>query len=126
MPFTVTARRFPEYVRFDVQGPASLKNYFDLIDDAARETLAHGDKRAMVDLRGVAGRLNFTDQFFIGDVVGKKLTHLVKLAVVVPDDPATYNSDRVANRNGVNQRSFADEEQAIGWLLAPDEDAPGR
>jgi hypothetical protein len=126
MPFTVTLRRSPQYARFDVEGPASLKNYFDLIDEAARETLAHGDKKAMVDLRGVAGRLNFTDQFFIGDVVGKKLTHLRKLASLVPDDPGSYNSERVANRNGVNLRSFADEQQAIDWLLADDNDGGAR
>jgi hypothetical protein len=119
MPFTVTPRRAPQYIRFDVAGPASLKNYFDLIDAAARETLAHGDRLAMVDLRGVVGRLSFTDQFFIGDVVGQKLTHLARLASLVPDDPESYNSPKVAVRKGVNLLSFANEAEAIAWLLEP-------
>jgi len=118
MPFIVTIRREPEYVRFDVAGPASLKNYFDLIDDAARETLSHGDKLALVDLRGVTSRLYLSDQMFIGDVVAQKLPHIVKLATVVRDDPTTYNSEKVANRKGMNLRTFADEGQAIGWLLS--------
>ena len=117
MPFTITAERRPAHVRFHVSGPASLKNYFDLIDYAAKETQVGGDKRALVDLRGVVGRLSFTDQFFIGDVVSQKLTHLHRIATVVPEDPATYNSEKVANRKGINLRSFDSEELAVAWLL---------
>lgn len=124
MPFTVTVERTAQYIRFGVAGPASLKNYFDLIDGAAKETLAHGDKIGMVDLRGVVGRLNFTDQFFIGDVVGQKLPHLEKLATLVADDPGTYNSEKVANRKGVNLRTFDSEEQALAWLLDKTRDGP--
>ena len=117
MPFTITVTRLPQYVGFEVSGPASLKNYFDLIDGAARETLAHGDKLALVDLRGVAGRLSFTDQFFIGDVVGQKLPHLERLALLVPGDPSSYNSEKVAVRKGVNLRSFDSEDAAVAWLF---------
>jgi hypothetical protein len=116
MPFVVTVERKPQYVRFNVAGPASLKNYFDLIDGAAKETLAAGDKFAMVDIRQVVGRLTFTDQFFIGEIVGEKLAHLRRLANLVPGDPGSYNSEKVANRKGVNLRSFDSEERALAWL----------
>jgi hypothetical protein len=118
MPFTIAVRRMPRHVLFEVSGPASLKNYFDLIDEAARVTLAHGDRLAMVDLRGVVGRLSFTDQFFIGDVVGQKLPHLHRLSSLVAGDPTSYNSEKVAVRKGVNLRSFDSEEAALAWLLA--------
>ena len=117
MPFTVTVQRLAHYVRFHVSGPASLKNYFDLIDGAASETSAHGDKKAMVDLREVVGRLKFTEQFFIGEVVGQKLAHLNKLASLVPSDPTTYASEKVASRAGVNFRTFDSDELATAWLL---------
>jgi len=117
MPFTITVRRLPAYTRYDVSGPASLKNYFDLIDMAAKETLVHGDRLAMVDLRKVVGRLVFTDQIFIGDVVGQKLLHLDRLASLVPDAPESYNSPKVAVRKGLNLQSFSDEQEAIDWLL---------
>jgi hypothetical protein len=116
MPFVVRAERHADYLRFNVAGSASLKNYFDLIEEAARETVANGDKLAMVDLRQVVGRLSFTDQFFIGEIVGEKLLHLRKLASVVPGDPGTYNSEKVANRKGVNLRGFVGEDEAIAWL----------
>jgi hypothetical protein len=119
MPFVVTVERTLQYVRFNVAGPASLKNYFDLIDGTAKETLAGGDKLAVVDLRQVVGRLPFTDQFFIGEIVGEKLGHLHKIANLVPGDPSSYNSEKVANRKGVNLRSFDDEQRAIAWLCEP-------
>lgn len=117
MPFTVTVTRLARYVLFHVSGPASLKNYFDLIDDAAKHTVAHGDQRAMVDLRQVVGRLGFTDQFFIGEIVVEKLGHLTKLASLVADDPASYSAEKVANRKGLNLRSFGSEAEATAWLL---------
>ena len=117
MPFTIDIQRLPGYVRFNVAGPPSLKNYFDLIESAAKESLSHGDKRLLNDLRAVTGRLSFTDQFFIGEIVGDKLAHIERLAVIVPDDPDSYNSPKVAQRKGMNIRSFASEEAAIAWLI---------
>jgi hypothetical protein len=119
MPFSITAHRLPTHVRYDVEGPPSLKNYFDLIERAAKETLEQGALNALVDLRGVTGRLSFTDQFFIGDVVGQKLQHLRKLATLVPDAPESYNSQKVAVRQGVNIRTFGSEAEALAWLAEP-------
>ena len=116
MPFTIVHTAGPDFARYDVSGPPSVKNYFDLIEDAARETVANHDKLVLVDLRGVTGRLSFTDQFFIGEVVGEKLTHIRKVAVLVPDDPGTYNSPKVAQRKGVNVQTFGSEEEAVAWL----------
>lgn len=116
MPFTVSIERSPQLVRFRVAGPASLKNYFDLVEDAARETLPRAETHVLVDLRGVIGRLKFTDQFFIGEIVGQKLRHLHKLASLVPTDPTSYNSETVAHRNGVNLRMFEEEAKALAWL----------
>lgn len=115
MPFTVIISRTTEFVRFDAAGTASLKNYFDLIAEAAVET-AGGDRRALVDLRNVAGRLVFTDQFFIGEVVAQKLAHLDRVAALVRDDPGTYNSPTVALKRGLNLRVFSDEGAAVRWL----------
>jgi hypothetical protein len=116
MPFIVTHERSPNYVRFNVSGPASLKNYFDLIDEAAKLTAEQAHKAVLCDLRQVIGRLGFTDQFFIGDVVAQKLQHVEKLATLVASDPASYNSPKVASRLGLNIRTFDSEAEAIAWL----------
>ena len=117
MPFVVSIKRLPQYARFNVGGQASQKNYFDLIELAAGETLKHGDTLALVDLRKVLGRLRFTDQFFIGELVAKTLPHLKRLAALVAGDPRSYNSGTVARRQGVELHTFASEPEAIAWLL---------
>jgi hypothetical protein len=125
MPFSVTVERTRDCVRFDVAGAPSIKNYFDLIEVVVKKTLERGDKFVLVDLRRVTGRLSFTDQFFIGDVVGQKLAHLARLATLVADDPDSHTSSKVATRKGLNFRTFAGEEEAIGWLTqGPCEPAP--
>ena len=117
MPFTVTVKREPRHVRFTVSGIASLKNYFDLIEQARKET--QGDALVVVDLTGVTGRLHVNDQRFIGNTVVEKLSHLRRLATVVADDPATYNSERVALEQGFQLRTFGSHAEAEAWLLGP-------
>lgn len=117
MPFQALPDRLPQYLHLRVSGPASLKNYFDLIDESAKRPQAEGVGRVLCDLRGVVGRLSFTDQFFIGDVVGQKLQHLEKIASLVASDPDSYNSPKVAKRMGLDLRSFDSEAQAVAWLL---------
>ena len=116
MPFTIVREKTADFTRYAVSGPPSVKNYFDLIEDAARQTAAGHDKLVLVDLREVGGRLTFTDQFFIGDLMGDKLPHIQKLALLVADDPDTYNSPKVAQRKGVNVQAFSSEEEAVEWL----------
>jgi hypothetical protein len=116
MPFTIEFARGPQYVRYTVSGPASLENYCGLIDGAAQDTRAGGDRRVLVDLRGVSGRLNFTDQYFLGERVVEKLANLERLAAIVPDDPTSYNSEKVATRHGYALRGFRSEREALAWL----------
>jgi len=121
MPFTVTVDRQPQYLRYLVAGPASLKNYFDLIEQAGQQTRDEKVPLALVDLRGVVGRLHLSDQVFIGEQVVRKLGHLERLATVVPDSPDSYHSEKVARGQGFQLRSFSGDTEAMAWLC---EDAP--
>lgn len=117
MPFAIEYQRLPSHVRVAVSGPASLKNYFDLFELAGRSTRMQGTRRVLLDLRGVIGRLSFTDQFYIGEVVGDKFTHIERVAVLVTDDPDSYTTGKVANRKGANLRTFSEEDAAVAWLV---------
>lgn len=119
MPFTVTVDRGPNHLSLAVAGHASLKNYFDLIELAARETAGGGVARVLVDLRGVIGRLHESDQRFIGETVVEKLAHLQRVACVVAGDPSTYNSELAAQAKGFGLRTFATPGDAQAWLLGP-------
>ncbi|MCY7317971.1 MAG: hypothetical protein LH617_04460 [Ramlibacter sp.] len=125
MAFAIDIQRTARFVRYRVSGPASLESYLDLIEKAAGDTGLNGDTLALVDLRGVIGRLKFTDQYLIGELVGQKLRHLVKLASLVASDPTSYNSETVANRGGLNLRCFDDGEKALAWLLQEEKVDPG-
>jgi hypothetical protein len=117
MTFSIHFERSNRFARVEVSGPASLKNHIDLIERAARDTMQHRDMRVLADLRGVIGRLGFTDQFFLGDVMSQQLAHLERLAVIVRDDPSTYIGPRVATRKGLSLVAFQDEAQAVAWLM---------
>jgi hypothetical protein len=117
MPFILTVDVPADYVRYQIAGPASLKNYFDLIEEAARHTQVEGHQCLLVDMRGVTGRLHLSDQVFIGEMVVRKLSHLRKLATVVPDSPDTYHSEKVAKLHGFQLRGFSGEAEAVAWLL---------
>ncbi len=125
MAFAIDIQRTARFVRYRVSGPASLESYIDLIEHAAGDTVLNGDTLALVDLRGVVGRLKFTDQYFIGELVGQKMRHLAKVASLVASDPTSYNSATVANRSGLNLRSFDDGEKALAWLLQEERVDPG-
>lgn len=117
MPFNVTVTRSPEYVRYVVAGPTSLKHFVDLLSFAGAETEQFEDVKILLDLRGVVGRLTVAEQFLLGEVVALKLPLLFKLASLVPVGEITRNSERVAVSKGVTVRVFDSEPEALCWLL---------
>lgn len=116
MPFTVTVDRQPQYLRYLLAGPATLQNYFDLIEQVGAQTLEAGCTLALIDLRGVLGRLHLGEQVFVGEQVVRRLGHVQRLAAIVPDSPDTYHSEKVALRQGFQLRTFSDEAKALAWL----------
>lgn len=119
--------RFPDYLRADVTGVAALDRFLPLIRVLSQETRAHGDTRVLVNLQRLEGQLNFTGHFMLGEHVALHLSHLSRIASVVPRELITRTSERVARAQGVQLSVFGEEEPALQWLLAaePDE-APGR
>jgi hypothetical protein len=117
MAFTLTVvEHWPQYVRIKVAGPVSLRNYVELIEEAAADTSQQEEKHVLIDCRAMVGRLKSSDEAFVGEILGQKLAHLYKLATVVADDPGSYNSMKVASKNGLTLRNFGSEDEASAWL----------
>jgi len=114
--------RFEDHLRADVYGPASLDGFLPLIRQLSQETRAHGDTRVMVNLQGVEGELNFTGHFMLGEHVALHLSHLYRIASLVPPELITRTSERVARSQGVQLRVFGSEGEARAWLLAGDDE----
>jgi hypothetical protein len=116
MLFTVSTTRFSQYVQVEVAGPSSLKNFVEMVGAFAAETLYWSDRRALVDLRKVVGELTPPEQVFLGEMVAQDLSHLEKIASVVPQALITHNSENAAQEMGMRLRVFASKEDAVAWL----------
>jgi hypothetical protein len=119
MLFTVSTTRFSQYVQLEVGGPSSLKNFVEMVGSFAGETLYWSDRRALVDLRKVVGELTAPEQVFLGELVAQDLSHLEKIASVVPEALVTHNSETAAQQMGMRLRVFSRKEDAVAWLTAP-------
>ena len=117
MPFATTFHRQPEFVRFVPTGAASIQNFIELVDTVEAETVFWSDRNALFDLRGIDGELSPEEQVFLGELVGRNLSHLDSLASVVPVQRITRRSEGAAQQMGVRLRVFADEHEAAQWLV---------
>jgi hypothetical protein len=119
MLFTVSTTRFSEYVQVEVAGPSSLKNFVEMVSAFSAETLYWSDRRALVDLRKVVGELTHQEQVFLGELVAQDLSHLEKIASIVPEALVTHNSENAAQQMGMRLRVFSSKDAAVAWLTLP-------
>jgi hypothetical protein len=117
MPFAITLHRQPEFVRFAPTGAASIQDFVELVDTVEAETIFWSDRNALFDLRGIDGELSPEEQVFLGELVGRNLAHLDRLASVVPARSITRRSEGAAQQMGVQLRVFAHEQDATQWLI---------
>ena len=124
MAFTTQLTRLPAYVRVQVAGPASIREFVELISTIGQETVYWSDRRVVVDLRQVEGELTPTEQVFLGELVAQDLTHIERMASIVPPARLTRNSERAAQQLGSQLRVFDDEAEALAWISADSVAAP--
>ena len=116
MAFTTRVTRLPGYVKIHVAGPNSMRDCVELVATVGQETVYWSDRRVLVDLRQVEGALTTTEQIFLGELVAQDLSHIERMASVVPPAQLTHNSERAAQELGSQLCVFDDEADAIAWL----------
>ena len=116
MAFTTRITRFPDYVQVHVSGPTSIRDFVELISTVGQETVYWSDRKVLVDLRQVDGVLSTNEQIFLGELVAQNLTHIERMASIVPAEQVTHNSERAAQQLGTQLRVFDNEGDAIAWL----------
>src|SRR3954469_18365604 len=104
MTLSITTRRFIDFVQVVVTGPATMKGFVELVQTTEQETMSWADTRVLVDLRAVEGRLEPTEQVFLGEMVALHLHHLEKVASVVRPEEMTRNSESAAQTLGMQLR----------------------
>jgi hypothetical protein len=118
MSFDLAIGRTARFVRVTVTGVPDIAELLSLIHLLGVESETWKDDRVLVDLRGVATPFSREEQFRIGEEAAASLSHMEKIASVVPPERVTRVSEKAARRMGANVCVFDDEDAAIAWLHA--------
>lgn len=112
--FEVEHRDSYSVVRVD--GEPSLGQFLSFLHLIGVETSGWPVKRVLFDLRGVHTLTSFTEHYAIGEEASRQLSHLHRIASLVPPHRITRASEKTARRSGMNLTVFTEEEAAIAWL----------
>jgi hypothetical protein len=115
--FDLAIHRDPRYIRVAVTGEPSIGQLLSLIHLLGVESETWEQDKVLVDLRAVRTEFTRQEQFRIGEEAALSLSHMQRIASLVPAERITRVSEKAARRNGVNVCVFEDERAAIAWLL---------
>ncbi|WP_332823662.1 hypothetical protein [Ramlibacter sp.] len=118
MNFDVVIDQKARYVRVALTGNPSIGQLLSMIHLLGVESETWQQTATLVDLRGVVTEYSQLEQFRIGEEAASSLSHMDKIASVVPTARITRISQRAARRNGVDLCVFGDEREAVEWLLS--------
>ena len=119
LTFDLAILREARFIRVVVTGLPSIGQLLSLIHLLGVESETWEQDRVLVDLRAVETDFSREEQFRIGEEAGISLSHMDRIASVVPASRITRVSEKAARRNGVNVCVFGDEQEALAWLLEP-------
>lgn len=119
MHFDVAIDTMTCYTRVKITGTPGFDELLSLIHVLGVDSETWPDHRVLFDLRGVVTPFSHPEQFRVGEEVAASLSHMERIASVVPPERVTRVSEKAARRNGGNVRVFDDEGAAIAWLQGP-------
>jgi SpoIIAA-like len=117
LSFDLAILRETRFFRVVITGLPSIGQLLSLIHLLGVESETWEQDRVLVDLRGVETDFSREEQFRIGEEAGVSLSHMDRIASVVPTAKITRVSEKAARRNGVNVCVFDNEQAAVAWLL---------
>lgn len=117
MDFDLAIDRQDHYIRVTVSGEPTFGQMLSLIHLLGVESETWEGAAVLVDLRGVQTPFDRMEQFRIGEEAAASLSHMDRIASLVPPERVTRVSEKAARRNGTNVRVFDDEQAAVEWLM---------
>jgi hypothetical protein len=118
MEFDLAIDRTGPYVRVTVTGHPAIGQLLSMIHLLGVESESWPEAKVLVDLRGVASQFTRPEQIRIGEEAAASLSHMDRIASLVPPERVTRVSEKAARRNGGNVRVFDEEQAAISWLCS--------
>lgn len=116
MSYDVAIEHGAQYVRVTITGRPDIGELLSMIHLVGVESETWPEHRVLFDLRGVETPFTRPEHFRMGEEAAASLSHMEKIASLVPPERGTRVSERAAQRNGANVRVFDDEGQASAWL----------
>ena len=120
MHFKLVYRHGPKMALAEVTALAFLESAEPVLRQIEKRTRQHGDKRLLVNLMDVVGTFGPQEQQAIGQLATRYLSHLEKIASLVPEEKITRVSEQVAQSAGMQLRVFTSFTDAGAWLVAED------
>ena len=100
----------------EVTALAFVEDAEALLREIAAETHQHGDKHLLINLLDVVGTLTPAQHQYFGQLAARHLSHLDKVASLVPEEKVTRISEREAQIRGTRLRVFHSLADAMAWL----------
>lgn len=117
MNFDLSITEATDHARVRVAGHPTIDQMLSLIHLLGVDSGQWTHQVLLVDLREVQTRFTPQEQFRLGQETALSLSHLRRIASVVPPERITRISEKAAQRDGTDVRVFSDEEEALAWLL---------
>jgi hypothetical protein len=107
----------PAFSVVEVTSLAFLEVAEPALQEIAQRTRQHQDKRLLINLMDVVGTFGPEQQRDIGLLAFRHLSHLEKVASLVPPEKLTRVSEAAARAQGMELRVFSNLPDAIDWLV---------
>lgn len=116
MTATVHYTHGPKFAVVEVTALAFVEIAVPALHEIAERTRQQKDKRLLINLMDVVGTFGPEEQKEVGMLAYRYLSHLEKVASLVPPDKITRVSEAAAQSQGLQLRVFTELTDAIEWL----------
>lgn len=106
----------PAYAVAEITALAFIEDSIPALEELARRTREAGTKRLLINLLDVVGTFGREEQQAIGVLAYRYLSHLEKVASLVPEEKLTRVSEAAARAQGMELRVFTNLPAALDWL----------
>lgn len=108
----------PAYAVAEITALAFMESAEPLLQEISARTRQFGTRRLLINLLDVVGTFGAEEQQAIGLLAYRYLSHLEKVASLVPPEKLTRVSEAAARAQGMELRVFTRLPDALDWLLA--------
>lgn len=103
----------------EVTGLAFADQAQEVVESIQASTMENADRRLLIDLTDVVGTLGPAEHQALGRLAARYLSHLERVASLVPEDKITRVSEATAQKHGLQLKVFTELTSAVAWLVEP-------